>query len=79
MDSRKSARDEHRQIQYIQPFDPKVLEKNFCKKEKHFNDVVDAPIENNENGLHNYLTAPNIRNKVFLFLTIDQTSPLPSH
>lgn len=40
------------------------MERNFCKKEKHFNDVVDAPIENNENGLHNYLTAPNIRNKI---------------
>lgn len=64
MDSRKSARDEHRQFQYIQLFDKRALERNFCKKEKHFNDVVDAPIENNENGLHNYLTAPNIRNKV---------------
>ncbi|CAD8144003.1 unnamed protein product [Paramecium octaurelia] len=64
VDSRKSARDEHRQIQYIQPFEPNYLERNFCKKEKHFNDVVDAPIENNENGLHNYLTAPNIRNKI---------------
>ncbi|CAD8055055.1 unnamed protein product [Paramecium sonneborni] len=64
IDSRKSARDEHRQIQYIQPFEPKYLERNFCKKEKHQNDVIDAPIENNENGLHNYLTAPNIRNKI---------------
>ncbi|CAD8057953.1 unnamed protein product [Paramecium sonneborni] len=64
IDSRKSARDEHRQIQYIQPFEPKYLERNFCKKEKHQNEVVDAPIENNENGLHNYLTAPNIRNKI---------------
>ncbi|CAD8083039.1 unnamed protein product [Paramecium primaurelia] len=64
VDSRKSARDEHRQTQFIQPFEPKYLERNFCKKEKHFNDVVQAPIENNENGLHNYLTAPNIRNKI---------------
>ncbi|CAD8117211.1 unnamed protein product [Paramecium sonneborni] len=64
VDSRKSARDEHRQIQFIQPFEPKYLERNFCKKEKHFNDVIQAPIENNENGLHNYLTAPNIRNKI---------------
>ncbi|CAK83809.1 unnamed protein product (macronuclear) [Paramecium tetraurelia] len=64
VDSRKSARDEHRQTQFIQPFEPKYLERNFCKKEKHFNDVIQAPIENNENGLHNYLTAPNIRNKI---------------
>ncbi|CAD8113324.1 unnamed protein product [Paramecium sonneborni] len=64
VDSRKSARDEHKQIQFIQPFEPKYLERNFCKKEKHFNDVIQAPIENNENGLHNYLTAPNIRNKI---------------
>ncbi|CAK57968.1 unnamed protein product (macronuclear) [Paramecium tetraurelia] len=64
VDSRKSARDEHRQTQFIQPFEPKYLERNFCKKEKHFNDVIEAPIENNENGLHNYLTAPNIRNKI---------------
>ncbi|KAM3137742.1 hypothetical protein pb186bvf_010162 [Paramecium bursaria] len=72
VDSRKSARDEHRQIQYIQPFEPKCIEKSFCKKEKHFNDIVDAPIENNETGLHNYLTAPNIRNKIKhpLFLAI---------
>ncbi|CAD8149972.1 unnamed protein product [Paramecium pentaurelia] len=64
VDSRKSARDEHRQIQYISLFDPKYLERSFCKKEKYQNDIVDAPIDNNENGLHNYLTAPNIRNKI---------------
>ncbi|CAD8141110.1 unnamed protein product [Paramecium pentaurelia] len=64
VDSRRSARDEHRQIQYIQPFEPSYLERNFCKKEKCQNDIVDAPIENNENGLYNYLTAPNIRNKI---------------
>ncbi|CAD8132437.1 unnamed protein product [Paramecium octaurelia] len=64
VDSRKSARDEHRQIQSISPFEPKYLERSFCKKEKYQNDIVDAPIENNENGLYNYLTAPNIRNKI---------------
>ncbi|CAD8058789.1 unnamed protein product [Paramecium sonneborni] len=64
VDRRKSAQNQHRQIQYIQTFKPQYLEGNFIKKEKHFKEVIDILIENNDNGSFNYFIAPNIRNQI---------------
>lgn len=69
MDSRKSARNakdlKKRHLSaFIETFSIESLVKDYVKKEKKNFQIVEETIENDLKGLYNYLTAPNIREKV---------------
>ena len=49
---------------YFDPFGPENFEKTFVKRNTKFNESKEEQIENNLEGLSQYFTAPNIRNKV---------------
>ena len=77
VDSRKSARNSNDLKQrhlkaFIEVFPIESLKKDYMKKDKKNSRIVESPIENNLKGLYDYLTAPNIRDKVKnpLFLSI---------
>ena len=53
---------------YVEPFSPDNLEKIFIKRENKKKNDTEIKILNDYEGLFNYLTAPNIRHKVFLIL-----------
>ena len=48
---------------FLDPFPPEALEKNYVKRNDKLNE---EPINNNLQGLFQYFSAPNIRNKVYL-------------
>ena len=50
---------------FLEPFMPETLEKLFIKRENKRKNDVEIQIFNNFEGLFNYLTAPNIRHKVY--------------
>lgn len=50
---------------YIEPFYPDHFVKKFIKRETKKKESIEGDIENNIEGLYSYLTAPNIRHKVF--------------
>ena len=50
---------------FVEPFLPDNLDKTFIKRENKKKNEVEIVIFNNFEGLFNYLTAPNIRHKVF--------------
>lgn len=69
VDSRKSARNakdlKKRHLSaFIETFSIESLVKDYVKKEKKNFQIVEETIENDLKGLYNYLTAPNIREKV---------------
>lgn len=77
-------------ISFVEPFMPDNLEKAFIKRENKKRNDAEIIINNNNEGLFNYLTAPNIRHKVkhplFLSLKFSQcvklfynTNMLPGH
>lgn len=49
---------------YFDPFGPENFERTFVKRNTKFNESKEEIIENNLEGLSQYFTAPNIRNKV---------------
>lgn len=49
---------------YFDPFYPDAFEKTFIKRNSKQNDGKEELIENSLEGLSQYFTAPNIRNKV---------------
>ena len=51
---------------FVEPFLPENLEKIFIKRENKRKNDIEIQIYNDVDGLFNYLTAPNIRHKVFL-------------
>jgi len=57
---------------FVEPFLTDNLEKFFIKRENKKKNDTEIKIENDTEGLFNYLTAPNIRHKVkhCLFLSI---------
>lgn len=77
VDSRKSARNSlDLKKKHLKPFIEKFpiesLRRFYAKKEKKNQQMIENKIENNLRGLYDYLTAPNIRDKVKnpLFLTV---------
>ena len=52
---------------FVEPFLPENLDKAYIKRENKKKCDIEIKINNNEEGLFNYLTAPNIRHKVILF------------
>jgi hypothetical protein len=52
---------------FVEPFLPENLEKIFIKRENKRKNDIEIQIYNDVDGLFNYLTAPNIRHKVFIF------------
>lgn len=86
VDSRKTARDniqifEKKISSILEPFLPESLDKILIKREaKGRNTEGELEIENNIDGLFNYLTAPNIRHKVkhpiFLLIKFSDTVSL---
>lgn len=77
VDSRKSARNSNdlklkHLNAFIEVFPIESLRRNYMKKYKKHNNINDCVIENNLRGLYDYLTAPNIRDKVKspLFLSV---------
>ena len=69
VDSRKSARDqalilEKKMNSFVQPFPPESLNKEFIKRENKKKSDLEININDDKEGLFNYLTAPNIRHKV---------------
>ena len=55
---------------FVEPFLPDNLDKTFIKRENKKKNEVEIVIFNNFEGLFNYLTAPNIRHKVFFIKKI---------
>ena len=49
---------------YFDPFAPEAFEKKFIKRNNKQNDGREELIDNSLEGLSQYFTAPNIRNKV---------------
>lgn len=85
VDSRKSARNpkdlkKRHMNAFIEYFRLDSLKKDYTKKEKKNSQIVEDQIENNLKGLFDYLTAPNIREKVknplFLSLKFDKCTKL---
>ena len=77
VDSRKSARNSNdlklRHLRaFVEIFPIESLRRKYQKKEKKNNIIIENTIENNLKGLFDYLTAPNIRDKVKnpLFLAV---------
>jgi len=69
VDSRKSVREndkmsENKLALYVEPFYPDNFTRKFVKKETKKKESIEEEIQNSIDGLHSYLTAPNIRNKV---------------
>jgi len=69
VDSRKSVREndkmsENKLFLYVEPFYPDNFTRKFVKKETKKKESIEEEIQNSIDGLHSYLTAPNIRNKV---------------
>lgn len=66
VDSRKSAKDqnEKKMTSFVEPFQPDNLEKSYIKRENKKKNDTEIQINNDAEGLFNYLTAPNIRHKV---------------
>ena len=56
--------------QFEEPFPVDALEREFIKRENKRKSDHDIRIENDVEGLLNYLTAPNIRHKVFKYAYI---------
>ena len=52
---------------FVEPFAPDNLDKAFIKRENKKKNDTEIKISNTPEGLFNYLTAPNIRHKVFIF------------
>lgn len=50
---------------FVEPFLPENLDKAYIKRENKKKCDTEIKILNNVEGLFNYLTAPNIRHKVF--------------
>ena len=53
---------------YFDPFLPESFEKIFIKRNSRQYESKEEIIENSLEGLSQYFTAPNIRNKVIIFL-----------
>ena len=49
---------------FVQPFPPESLNKEFIKRENKKKSDLEININDDKEGLFNYLTAPNIRHKV---------------
>ena len=69
VDSRKGARSlvlilEKKMNSFVQPFPPETLYKVYIKRENKKKSDLEILIEDDKEGLFDYLTAPNIRHKV---------------
>ena len=51
-------------LSYVEPFLPDNIDKTFIKRENKKKNDTEIKILNDQEGLFNYLTAPNIRHKV---------------
>eukprot|EP01017_Pseudomicrothorax_dubius_P038054 TRINITY_DN5649_c0_g1_i2.p1 TRINITY_DN5649_c0_g1~~TRINITY_DN5649_c0_g1_i2.p1 ORF type:complete len:292 (+),score=59.27 TRINITY_DN5649_c0_g1_i2:68-943(+) len=81
VDSRKTSKAmptevENKTYNYFEPFSPEKIENRFIKKENKKRIGSEIEINGDVDGLLNYLTAPNIRNKIrhpiFLVLKFSQ-------
>lgn len=65
---------------FVEPFQPDNLDKPYIKRENKKKSDTEIKINNDAEGLFNYLTAPNIRHKVkhplFLCLKFSSTVKL---
>lgn len=53
---------------FVEPFQPDNLEKSYIKRENKKKNDTEIQINNDAEGLFNYLTAPNIRHKVHIHI-----------